>query len=153
MNLNLIKMESTNDSSSDTEKLENKFTFMKYVFSKTAEKIRTNVMKHFSPPNLKRAKLLLEVVKTQKPMLFKDTTTVKLPDGHFPLASILVIPIVVSLETVGLVGLANGKYKENDGKILSDVFSQSWFYLLQESLSRMELKFNEGKNNFDKKDY
>jgi hypothetical protein len=43
-----------------------------------------------------------------------------------------------------LVGLANGKYKDNDGKILLDVFSQSWFYLLQESLSRMELKYNEG---------
>jgi adenylate cyclase len=66
-----------------------------------------------------------------------------LPDGHFPISSLLIVPIVVGLETVGIVGLGNGKYSPDDGEILSDVFSRSWFNLLQESFSKIELKFKE----------
>jgi hypothetical protein len=66
------------------------------------------------------------------------------------MANVLLIPIVVSLVTVGLVGLTNGKYNELDGKILRDVFSQSWFHLLQESFSKLDKKLDLPKSSIPK---
>jgi hypothetical protein len=40
------------------------------------------------------------------------------------MSNVLLVPIIVGLETVGLVGLTNGNYNLEDGEILSDVFSR-----------------------------
>jgi hypothetical protein len=87
MNMNLIKLDRTSEGSENEE--ENKYTFMRFCFSKTAENIRYTMMKNFSNPHLKNAKKLMECVVSQKPLLIRDSNSLNLPNGHFPIVNVL----------------------------------------------------------------
>eukprot|EP01080_Neovahlkampfia_damariscottae_P010560 gene10560-3079_t len=149
MNVNLLKIGSdsnTSSSGSDIEKDVDNEKFMAYVFSNSAEAIRKSSMKDERKPYLKNSKTMQSVCKSQKPTLFSDTSTFKLPNSHFPMSSVLLVPVVINSEVVALCGLSNGKYTQLDGEILSDVLSTLWFTILQECFSRIDLRYKEKLN-------
>jgi hypothetical protein len=119
------------------------FEFMTYVFSNSGRSIRKTVMKKFKKPVLKNSELFMKAVTTKEAMFFPDTSKMKLPQGHFPMSSVLLVPIVVNLECCGLVGIANGKTDKLIGDVLFDVLSTSWFTILQQCFSRIDLKNKE----------
>lgn len=133
----------TSGSESDTGGKEDEYKFMSFVLSESGEKIRESVMHDMKPPVLKKARAMLKCAQDKKPLLIDDTTSLSLPQRHFPLTSVLLVPVVVNNSTVCIVGLANGKYTEIDGNVLQDVLSTSWLALLQESFARIDLKFKE----------
>jgi hypothetical protein len=61
------------------------------------------------------------------------------------MANLLLIPISINSECVALVGLTNGNYDEFTGDLLSDVFSSTWFNLIQDIYSKQ--KFAEAPEN------
>jgi hypothetical protein len=148
MNVNLLRISGTDSSSStnsesDVEKEVDQEKFMAYVFSNSAELIRKTSMKEERKPNLKSANVMFRIIKSQKPKLFLDTSSFKLPKTHFPMSSVLLVPVVINNETVALCGLSNGKFTALDGEILSDVLATLWFTMLQECFSRLDLKRKE----------
>eukprot|EP01080_Neovahlkampfia_damariscottae_P003404 gene3404-5949_t len=146
-NLRAFKQQSfqTSSQSSESEVEEEKsdrYEFINYVFSSSAEQIKSSVMQSFRKPILKKAPTMLEVVKNRKPLYLKDTTSLDLPHGHFPMSNLLLIPISINAECVALAGLTNGKYDEFSGDILSDVLASSWFNLIQDIYSKKKLTEN-----------
>jgi hypothetical protein len=119
------------------------FEFMTYVFSNSGRSIRKTVMKKFKKPVLKNSEIFMKAVTSKESMFFSDTSKMKLPQGHFPMSSVLLVPIVVNLECCGLVGIANGKTDKLIGDVLFDVLSTSWFTILQQCFSRIDLKNKE----------
>eukprot|EP01080_Neovahlkampfia_damariscottae_P010623 gene10623-3246_t len=152
ININLLSLvessESGSSGGSDKEGQETKnfidqYEFMSYVFSNSARQIRKTVMKNFKKPVLKNSMLFKKAVESQQPMYFSDTSKMKLPNGHFPMSSVLLVPIVVNLECCGLVGIANGKTDKLSGDVIFDVLSTSWFTILQQCFSRIDLRYKE----------
>ena len=146
-NVRAFKLQSlqTNSQSSESELDEeksDKYEFINYVFSTSADHIRATVMNSFRKPILKKARTMFDVVKNRKPLYLKDTSTLDLPYGHFPMSNLLLIPISINSECVALVGLTNGQYDEFSGDILSDVLASSWFNLIQDIYSKKKLTEN-----------
>jgi class 3 adenylate cyclase len=137
--------QSSSGSESDTSGMEDEYKFMAFILSDGAKVIKESVMLGMKTPVMKKTKLMVKCTKEKKPYLLDDATQLNLPPKHFPLNTLLLVPIVVNNSTVCLVGLANGtrKYTEIDGNVLQDVLSTSWLALLQESFARIDLKFKE----------
>ena len=149
ININLLSLVESSESSGGSDKdgemksSIDPFEFMSYVFSNSAKQIRKTVMKSFKKPVLKNAPLFRKAVETKQPLYFSDTSKMKLPQGHFPMSSVLLIPIVVNLECCGVVGIANGKTDKLTGDVIFDVLSTSWFTILQQCFSRIDLRYKE----------
>eukprot|EP01080_Neovahlkampfia_damariscottae_P009644 gene9644-1848_t len=130
--------QSSSGSEVDDDKAD-RYEFLQYIFSKSAEEIRRTIMKNFKKPILQKAKTMLEVVKSRKVLYLKNCSNLNLPEGHFPMSNVLLIPISVNQECVALVGLTNGNFDEFTGDILNDVLASSWYTLIQDIYSKIKL--------------
>lgn len=110
--------------------------FLGLTYSETAKMVQKTIMKGWHPPRLKKSKILSEVVETKMFQYFPDGNMLNLPPNHFPMKTCLIVPVVVNNETAALVGLANGKFEEQDGSLIQELMAANWVNLFMDSIFR-----------------
>lgn len=142
LNQNLVHSKNSNSESSSESDDEEVESFMLYIFSRTAEQIRSSIMRNSRKPRLSKSNVFKTTLAKKKAMLMRDTSTLQLPTGHFPLHNIMLIPVQCGGQSVALLGFANGRYADEDPTILQSALSDCWSSVLAASFQRVEYQMN-----------
>lgn len=62
-----------------------------------------------------------------------DLKLLTLPSNHFKMDKALIIPIVVDGKSLGLVGLANGRFSPDDARVLFESLPMAWLTVISSS--------------------
>jgi hypothetical protein len=62
-----------------------------------------------------------------------------LPKNHLKLTSALLVPIVVDGKCLGLVGLANGNYTQEDAQVLFSSLPTAWIAIISEGKVSLQI--------------
>lgn len=94
--------------------------FIHYVWSTNTQQLLEEMKQaSLQAPRLSKAPNF-QLILLSKRYKILDPSIIHLPEGHFELKSVLLVPVVVNKQSVALLGMANGNYSKLDGEILME---------------------------------
>jgi hypothetical protein len=111
--------------------------FIRYYWSSNMTEYQ-NIMSNRGfahQPDLQKASTFKHAIFSRRViMLYGKKLKTILPENHFTITHLMLIPIVVNKISVALVGLANGCYTDQDSLLLHELLPKLWTNVVLESV-------------------
>lgn len=108
--------------------------FLTYIWSNSAKKALLQMGSDpSSSPMLDRAPIFQYVLDSRM-YYIPDLKLLSLPSNHFKMDKALILPIVVDGKSLGLVGFANGRFTNDDARVLFESLPMAWLTVISEAV-------------------